>query len=45
MSHLLVDSVDVLSGQGIDAREADRGKDAVAPPGREQALDTKPGNT
>lgn len=41
----VVDSVDVLLGQGIDARQTSWGKDAVAPPGREQTLHSKPGNT
>lgn len=39
----VVDSVDVLLGQGINARQTGWGKDAVAPPGREQTLHEKPG--
>lgn len=45
VSRCVVDSVDVLLGQGIDARQTGWGKDAVSPPGREQTLHQKPGNT
>lgn len=41
----VVDSVDVLLGQGIDPRQTGRGEDAVSPAGREQTLHEKPGNT
>lgn len=41
----MVQGVDVLPGQSIDARQTDWGKDAVASPGWEQTLHKKPGSS